>query len=148
MIRRPPRSTTTDTLLPYTRLCRSYRLAPRDRQARLDIRGRENRRRSHACFGWQTERKKCLPRSPRRHAVLPRRHRCARHSPHPRQDPPAVVRKKAPRCSGTYRSEERRVGKECVSTGRTGWSPYHSKKNTEGTQRGRLEESDERAILE
>src|SRR3546814_14697957 len=23
------------------------------------------------------------------------------------------------------RSEERRVGKECVSTGRTRWSPYH-----------------------
>src|SRR3546814_14143883 len=27
------------------------------------------------------------------------------------------------------RSEERRVGKECVSTGRSRWSPYHSKKN-------------------
>src|SRR3546814_6834623 len=24
-----------------------------------------------------------------------------------------------------YRSEERRVGKECVSTCRSGWSPYH-----------------------
>src|SRR3546814_15068841 len=28
------------------------------------------------------------------------------------------------------RSEERRVGKECVSTCRSGWSPYHEKKNT------------------
>src|SRR3546814_3308900 len=28
------------------------------------------------------------------------------------------------------RSEERRVGKECVSTCRSRWSPYHSKKNT------------------
>src|SRR3546814_14882889 len=27
---------------------------------------------------------------------------------------------------GTYRSEERRVGKECVSTCRSRWSPYHS----------------------
>src|SRR3546814_18427296 len=27
------------------------------------------------------------------------------------------------------RSEERRVGKECVSTCRYRWSPYHSKKN-------------------
>src|SRR3546814_12071792 len=27
------------------------------------------------------------------------------------------------------RSEERRVGKECVSTCRSGWSPSHSKKN-------------------
>src|SRR3546814_18232070 len=27
------------------------------------------------------------------------------------------------------RSEERRVGKECVSTCRSRWSPYHTKKN-------------------
>src|SRR3546814_11037396 len=27
------------------------------------------------------------------------------------------------------RSEERRVGKECVSTCRSRWSPYHKKKN-------------------
>src|SRR3546814_15777773 len=26
---------------------------------------------------------------------------------------------------GKYRSEERRVGKECVSTCRSRWSPYH-----------------------
>src|SRR3546814_14599905 len=51
-----------------------------------------------------------------------------------------------PRCSGSvatpqiaehgscrppnHRSEERRVGKECVSTGRYRWSPYHEKKTT------------------
>src|SRR3546814_13149585 len=29
---------------------------------------------------------------------------------------------------GVIRSEERRVGKECVSTCRSRWSPYHSKK--------------------
>src|SRR3546814_20170324 len=28
------------------------------------------------------------------------------------------------------RSEERRVGEECVSTCRSRWSPYHEKKNT------------------
>src|SRR3546814_19101588 len=28
------------------------------------------------------------------------------------------------------RSEERRVGQECVSTCRSRWSPYHSKKKT------------------
>src|SRR3546814_153396 len=33
---------------------------------------------------------------------------------------------KNPECS--ERSEERRVGKECVSTCRSRWSPYHSKK--------------------
>src|SRR3546814_16196157 len=31
------------------------------------------------------------------------------------------------------RSEERRVGKECVSTCRSRWSRYHSKKNTKHT---------------
>src|SRR3546814_12482370 len=30
----------------------------------------------------------------------------------------------------TGRSEERRVGKECVSTGRSRWSPHHYKNNT------------------
>src|SRR3546814_3449592 len=31
-----------------------------------------------------------------------------------------------PQCDGTLdRSEERRVGKECVSTCRSRWSPYH-----------------------
>src|SRR3546814_15319343 len=29
---------------------------------------------------------------------------------------------------GPLRSEERRVGKECVSTCRSRWAPYHSKK--------------------
>src|SRR3546814_5093608 len=33
------------------------------------------------------------------------------------------------------RSEERRVGKECVRTCRSRWSPYHYKKNTQGTVR-------------
>src|SRR3546814_11020684 len=32
-----------------------------------------------------------------------------------------------------HRSEERRVGKECVSTCRSRWSPYHSKKKTQQT---------------
>src|SRR3546814_11047228 len=31
------------------------------------------------------------------------------------------------------RSEERRVGKECVSTCRSGWSPAHTKKNNKYT---------------
>src|SRR3546814_16090251 len=33
------------------------------------------------------------------------------------------------------RSEERRVGKECVSTCRSRWSPYHSKKKTNRRER-------------
>src|SRR3546814_14920357 len=34
------------------------------------------------------------------------------------------------RISQSRRSEERRVGKECVSTCRSRWSPYHEKKKT------------------
>src|SRR3546814_8327597 len=33
--------------------------------------------------------------------------------------------KGAPEAIGRLRSEERRVGKECVSTCRSRWSPYH-----------------------
>src|SRR3546814_15510781 len=35
---------------------------------------------------------------------------------------------------GGQRSEERRVGKECVSPCRSRWSPYHSKKKSTCTQ--------------
>src|SRR3546814_15552820 len=34
------------------------------------------------------------------------------------------------------RSEERRVGKECVSTCRSRWSPYHYKKKKKKTRNG------------
>src|SRR3546814_11790875 len=35
---------------------------------------------------------------------------------------------RAPLTAKAFRSEERRVGKECVSTGRSRWPPYHKKK--------------------
>src|SRR3546814_13748253 len=35
---------------------------------------------------------------------------------------------RALRSPKSFRSEERRVGKECVSTCRSRWSPYHEKK--------------------
>src|SRR3546814_13986487 len=41
-----------------------------------------------------------------------------------------VPRDRARAFYGVMRSEERRVGKECVSTCRFRWSPYHSKKKT------------------
>src|SRR3546814_5824479 len=36
-----------------------------------------------------------------------------------------VVVTYCPMCNAALRSEERRVGKECVSTCRSRWSPYH-----------------------
>src|SRR3546814_3328781 len=38
---------------------------------------------------------------------------------------PPTRRCDARRTRGDHRSEERRVGKECVSTCRSRWSPYH-----------------------
>src|SRR6059058_6454699 len=48
--------------------------------------------------------------------------------------PPSVVFHSSPdmprqhTAAGPWRSEERRVGKECVTTCRSRWSPYHLKK--------------------
>src|SRR3546814_11954627 len=39
--------------------------------------------------------------------------------------PPKAARQEPERIA---RSEERRVGKECVRTGRSRWAPYHKKK--------------------
>src|SRR3546814_14949721 len=36
--------------------------------------------------------------------------------------------------AATTRSEERRVGKECVSPCRSRWSPYHSQKKRQNTK--------------
>src|SRR3546814_13650331 len=54
----------------------------------------------------------------------------------PHRGAPPAVRRLSRSCSqlrltdkvGNRRSEERRVGKECVSTCRSRWSPYHYKK--------------------
>src|SRR3546814_17241333 len=48
-----------------------------------------------------------------------------------RRGPPADVRRAVAACLALRRerSEERRVGKECVSTCRSRWWPYPSKKN-------------------
>src|SRR3546814_4082294 len=40
-------------------------------------------------------------------------------------DTPTVIAGLDPAIYGAARSEERRVGKECVSTCRSRWSPYH-----------------------
>src|SRR3546814_20153304 len=47
------------------------------------------------------------------------------------QQPASVGRRVLAQRDGVAadRSEERRVGKECVSTCRSRWSPYHYKKN-------------------
>src|SRR3546814_12517374 len=101
MILRPPRSTRTDTLFPYTTLFRSRRLG-------------EEREQRHSLMARRTHRELQL----RIHASA----ECVGHGR-------GVVEKQkveAARCfEAPGRSEERRGGKECVSTCRSRWSPYH-----------------------
>src|SRR3546814_11007635 len=58
-------------------------------------------------------------------------HRLPEIDEQPRLRPQPLPRRRQRRLPMTRccRSEERRVGKECVSTCRSRWSPYHSKKN-------------------
>src|SRR3546814_2493839 len=52
---------------------------------------------------------------------------CRKKSSLPTLSPPRPTprRHRRPEASRRRRSEERRVGKECVSTCRSRWSPYH-----------------------
>src|SRR3546814_18026037 len=112
-IRRPPRSTRTDTLFPYTTLFRAHAAVPR----RADTGRVRSARRARHRTGFAANRVRQWPGRGR-----PRRagdqgeagERGAWRLPLPREYPPPSLR-----------SEERRVGKECVSTCRSRWSPDH-----------------------
>src|SRR3546814_8190436 len=52
-------------------------------------------------------------------------HHEQRHSLPPGDTLPSYSQTAIGRPAGAVRSEERRVGKECVSTCRSRWSPYH-----------------------
>src|SRR3546814_14472748 len=99
MIRRPPRSTRTDTLFPYTTLFRSKAHAKQFRKAR------RGERRGRTAGSKPTD-----------HVGKPQ--------PKAKAGKPAA-KTPAARKPGAGRSEERRVGKECVSTCRSRWSPDH-----------------------
>src|SRR3546814_19637956 len=116
MMRRPPRTTRTEPLFPYTALFRSA-----GRIAAIAIAGSlpaAAARISGRIIGARRRRSGC---------------RCGRRR--------GIARPRAPLDraliisaieAAVGRSEERRVGKECVSTCRSRWSPYHyNKKNTQ-----------------
>src|SRR3546814_14759592 len=73
------------------------------------------------------------PPTPSRDRASPSATPIAAPSQQEDQPPPAAPETEQPEAPPPARSEERRVGKECVSTGRSRWSPYHEK-NTQGTQ--------------
>src|SRR3546814_11696701 len=113
MLRRPPRSTRTDTLFPYTSLFRSDRSSASAPEHEPMIASAK-----HAAFAFSI-----FPSPPKLYFLFlipcPQRDyngsRCV-----DRIDPIANIGRKP-----LARSEERRVGKECVSTCRSRWSPYH-----------------------
>src|SRR3546814_11803143 len=114
MIRRPPRSTRTDTLVPYTTLFRStqmcvviYRLVDEWAEQYQDYQSGGVIR-------------------------MPVRTGRKTYEAHPLGDPKLLELTPELRAEiecdlvkRGIRSEERRVGKECVSTCRSRWSPYH-----------------------
>src|SRR3546814_20501189 len=108
MIRRPPRSTRTDTLFPYTTLFRS-----------LFGDGRS------ACPTGSGVDRAATSQAPTMTADLPQfdshEQPAAGQLGHQVENFLPPTSKMLP----AYRSEERRVGKECVSTCRSRWSPYH-----------------------
>src|SRR3546814_20635192 len=111
MIRRPPRSTRTDTLFPYTTLFRSLRITwPVAPGLSLQVpyqSGSEERPDDRPLY--------------RNDGTTSRRRKCRRESAE-KQPPPS---RKLQYRQYRKRSEERRVGKECVSKCRSRWSPYH-----------------------
>src|SRR3546814_20039640 len=106
MIRRPPRSTRTDTLFPYTTLFRS-RLLHRLPQRAAEV-----------CRGVLEPGQLGIRRKPP--ALIGKGLGQLRFFPKPGESPTGGLLQ-----TNQDRSEERRVGKECVSTCRYRWSPYH-----------------------
>src|SRR3546814_12548050 len=117
MLRRPPRSTRTDTLFPYTTL---HGGADRRRLCgtRQGIGG--SRLRAVGAAYWR-------PFSPAKFQLDRFAHEVGlvltipQHGLDPAERPFRTSRHR-------LRSEERRVGKACVCTCRSRWSPCHSKK--------------------
>src|SRR3546814_16769312 len=113
MIRRPPRSTRTDTLFPYTTLFRSYYTKGYD-TASIDFEGKRGDCAYNAANGTST------------HTYVDETPVNCKTKDIWNLD--LTVSQKIGDKFTVYanvRSEERRVGKECVSTCSSRWSPYH-----------------------
>src|SRR3546814_16464028 len=108
---RPPKSTRTYTLLPYTTVFRSVAAAHQVDGADF----------GNEVLGDQVD--DLVEARLARAAAL---HQVAQQAQQAARSRPAVI--EASRGAHAPRSAERRVGKECVSTCRSRWSPYHYKK--------------------
>src|SRR3546814_3854333 len=152
MIRRPPRSTRTDTLFPYTTLFRSQGLAEipslafgateatkpsldvlvfdplsRDGQAQTVAQPRyraDNSRAFAVLIDGRDE--AAINLDPIKGQGTQMRKRAITGAEIVKRDAYALILQRPDDGLGKIgRAEERRVGKECVSTCRSRWSPYH-----------------------
>src|SRR3546814_14110015 len=126
MIRRPPRSTRTDTPFPYTTLFRSHLFRGVPHLRAVD-RLRAARRRSARRF--PDQRTRAGRRRPARGARFLALCRDRRQCRAPRVDHGAPDDGHARLAAGP-RSAESRVGKGCVSTLRSRWLPYQYTRKT------------------
>src|SRR3546814_12127548 len=129
MLRRPPISQLTDTLCPSTTLFRSRLVGGSDDihpiagcQVRVQP---PHRRLDHATLWLAREvgNKRCAGLLIRGLAAPDRGQPQVKRGRHPPRAPPQKAQ------DHRQRSEERRVGKEWVSTCISRWSPHHKKKN-------------------
>src|SRR3546814_11573510 len=116
MIRRPPRSTRTDTLFPYTTLFRSACLLAGVAIAAPLVNAEGANAQQVAASSEQAN-----PVSAETNGDIIV---TARRRDEKIQDVPIAISAVSGEAMAN-RSEERRVGKEWVSKGRSRWSPYH-----------------------
>src|SRR3546814_17497293 len=130
MIRRPPRSQRTDTRLPYTTLFRSVDVEPEGERIvvlrRLAVGEPEHRAVALVPHQIETRMSREAVLGHRMRDILHPDHSAVGHPDHREQN------RRIMRPEGGIgvahqlaRSEERRVGKEGGSKGRSRWSPYH-----------------------
>src|SRR3546814_12364479 len=124
MIRRPPRSTRTDTLFPYTTRFRStFRLPSDDMQTPLEL---------FAIASSSPGKREALWRNVRHQQESSEntlKRALLQSMPGHSGYDPGTARRRLSAISYSKntedRSEERRVGKACVSTCRSRWTPKH-----------------------
>src|SRR3546814_15599801 len=130
MIRRPPRSTRTDTLFPYTTLFRSpvRRRSAASRHRHAEDGHRYQGAKHSEILLLKVPGARIRLEAPANPWPIYKGRYTQRDERDPRKFLRAGVRlgRNGRRGDGAARrSEERRVGKECVSTCRSRWSPYH-----------------------
>src|SRR3546814_13286219 len=114
MIRRPPRSTRTDTLFPYTTLFRSIGTGVEPAPA-----GKARKDGEIAAGGYR------VTIDGRSYDYIEPGRRVALGLSALNEYTIGLKPEGAPQFDIETRSDERRVGKECVSTCRSRWSTYH-----------------------